>query len=189
MGKKGSWTGQCQLTKIEVNWEDTFTYEWGKTRDDAKKVPAISVRLGLTARLDNGQPHTYATKRQYWVLGDPATVLPDAPIAKFPDKYRAAAKDQMGVIMGWFQGILGTTSSDPIIRDPGSAVQAIDGMIQSAQAGGSAIIVEAGWSKDIETFEYKKGDKAGQKGSRETINDYVYKNHSLGTETPAGQPA
>lgn len=179
-GKANSWSGDCQLTGIDVKWEDTFTIERGASKDADKSTPCAAISLAFVTKLDNGSPVSWTTRRYRWVYGDPATVLPDSN----GDYIRRRARDDMAVIMGWFQALLGTTSSDPVIRDPSIAVPAIDAMIQVALTAGAAVTVKAGYVKTIDSFTYKKGEKKGQKGQSENVTDYVYKNYSA--ETSAG---
>lgn len=171
-GKSGTWSGDCQITSIDVKWDDTFTIQRGDTRDSDKTVPAASVSLSLVTRLENNTPVSWTTKRYRWVHGDINTLLPESP----GDNVRRRARDDMAVIMGWIQGILGTSSTDPVVRDLPTAAQAIDAMIQQRNAEGSGLLVKAGYVKTVEEFTYKKGPKKGTKGTSENVTDYVYKN-------------
>lgn len=189
VGKAGSWSGTCQLTGINVNWEDKYTYEWGQKREDRKSVPAVSVQLSLVTKNATGQTVSWDTKKHYWLHGDPATTLPEAPIKNWPDKYRGLAKDEMSLIMGWFKNLLGTTATDPAIRNIVDSVTIMQGLLENAKKNNSPLFVKAGWVKKLVPYPEKvNGQKTGREKFREELEDYVYENLSL-NEASGQQPA
>ncbi len=186
-GKAGQWAGDCQLTGINVKWDDTFRLQRGENgRDSDTTTPAASVSLSFVTKLEGGQATSWSTRPYRWIYGDLEQVIPETP----NNWLRRNAQTDMAVIMGWFQALLGTSPTDPIIRQLDACVEAVEGMLAEANSKGEAVMVKAGYVKKDDSYDEKDRvtkKKTGKKVIKFDIKHYVYKNYfgRAGDENPA----
>lgn len=164
-GQKCSWSGVCQITGIDVNWDSRFVWRRGATRESDEFVPAVAVSLRLLANLEGDRAHSFETRQYFWPHRIGALPTDEAAWV------RRRALEGISVLKGWFKVLLGLSDSDPRLNDPVWCIMNVNAMLENAVASARPVLVRYGYYKTIVPRKSRNGTGAD---SYEVVNDYIY---------------